>query len=144
MTINWSKLSKTLKPKTIGMLEEVSLPMFGVDDITAKVDTGAYSGSLHATSIKELVKDKSKVLSFKPHGKTTAVTVNKFHSRRVKSSSGHISTRYAIDTEVVIRGKKYPITITLSDRSSMKYPMLIGRKFLRTHGFLVDVTINNK
>ena len=79
MTINWSKLSKTLKPKTIGMLEEVSLPMFGVDDITAKVDTGAYSGSLHATSIKELVKDKSKVLSFKPHGKTTAVTVNKFH-----------------------------------------------------------------
>jgi len=144
MTINWKSLSKTLKPKTIGMLEEVSLPKFGVEGITAKVDTGAYSGSLHATSIKESLNVKLKALSFKPHGQTTAVTVSKFHSRRVKSSSGHISTRYAIDTEVTIRGKQYPITITLSDRSSMKYPMLIGRKFLRTHGFLVDVTINNK
>lgn len=144
MTIKWKSLSKTLKPKTIGMLEEVSLPKFGVSGITAKVDTGAYSGSLHATSIKELVMDKSKVLSFKPHGQTTIVTVDKFHSRRVKSSSGHISTRYAIDTEIIIKAKRYPITITLSDRSSMKYPMLIGRKFLRTHGFLVDVTINNK
>ncbi|MGG6497545.1 UNVERIFIED_CONTAM: RimK/LysX family protein [Bacteroidetes bacterium 56_B9] len=36
--------------------------------------------------------------------------------------------------------KVYPITITLADRSTMKYPMLIGRKFLRSHGFLVDLS----
>ena len=36
-------------------------------------------------------------------------------------------------------GKKYKTVISLTDRSDMKYPMLIGRKFL-SERFLVDVS----
>lgn len=135
---------KQKSPKTVGMLLQVNLPPLGIKSLTAKVDTGAYSGSLHATEIRETGSGTNKALHFKPHGKNSIVTVEKFHSRTIKSSNGHRSLRYAIDTEVVIMGERYPITITLSDRASMKYPMLIGRKFLRTHGFLVDVSINNQ
>ena len=144
MTLNWTKLKKTKSPKIVGTLLQVNLPKIGVKGLIAKVDTGAYSGSLHADDIKEVVTGKAKQLQFTPHDKSTSVIVDNYHSRTVKSSNGHRSTRYAIETEVEIIGKRYPITITLSDRSSMKYPMLIGRKFLRTHGFLVDVSINNK
>ena len=144
MTLNWTKLIKQKNPKTIGMLLQVNLPLLGVKSLTAKVDTGAFSGSLHATDIKEVEFENKKSLQFTPHGKKSSVTLDSFHSRTIKSSNGHRSLRYAIETEVVIMGNRYPITITLSDRASMKYPMLIGRKFLRTHGFLVDVSINNK
>lgn len=144
MIKNWIKLKKGPSPKTVGMLLKVNLPLLGVKGLSAKVDTGAFSGSLHATGIKEVSTEKSKQLKFIPHGKSSPVTVNNFHSRRIKSSNGHVSTRYAFDTEVEILGERYPITVTLSNRSSMKHPMLIGRKFLRTHGFLVDVSINNQ
>lgn len=144
MNLKLTKFIKPKNPKTVGMLLQVSLPLLGVKSLTAKVDTGAFSGSLHATDIQEIEINNKKCLQFIPHGKKTAVCVDNFHSRTIKSSNGHRSLRYAIETEVLIMGKRYPLTITLSDRASMKYPMLIGRKFLRTHGFLVDVSINNK
>jgi len=144
MIKNWIKLKKTKSPKTVGMLLQVNLPLLGVKGLSAKVDTGAFSGSLHATGIKEVSDDSGKQLHFIPHGKKTVVSVDSFHSRHIKSSNGQVSTRYAFDTEVEILGENYPITVTLSNRSSMKHPMLIGRKFLRTHGFLVDVSINNQ
>lgn len=144
MNLKLTKLIKPKKPKTVGMLLQVNLPLLGVKSLTAKVDTGAFSGSLHATKIKEIETNNAKLLQFTPHGKSSPVTADKFHSRIVKSSNGQRSLRYAIETDVIIMGRSYPITITLSNRDSMKYPMLIGRKFLRTHGFLVDVSINNK
>jgi hypothetical protein len=41
-------------------------------------------------------------------------------------------------------GQAYPITLTLTDRAAMKYQLFIGRKFLRLHGFLVDVNHPSK
>jgi hypothetical protein len=144
MNIGLSKLTNRSSPKIIGSFLAVNLPLIGVKAMQAKVDTGAYSGSMHATEIKEIVGKKSSVLQFVPHGATKAVRIHDYHRRQIKSSSGHVSNRYAIDTELEIMGENYGITITLSDRSSMKNPMLIGRKFLLSHGFLVDVSINNK
>ena len=72
------------------------------------------------------------------------VRTEQFHIKSVKSSNGAVSMRYVIDTEVEIRGQILPITITLSDRSSMRYPIIIGRKFLRTHGFLIDVSADKQ
>lgn len=130
--------------KVIGRHLRVSLPELGVENVRAKVDTGAYSGAYHAEDIREVAAKGGKVnLRFKlSNGKT--VTVPEFHTRKVMSSSGHISERYAINTLIEIQGETYPIILTLTDRSSLRRPMLIGRSFLRTHGFLVDVTKINK
>ena len=144
MRIKWLRRQTAVKPKTVGTLLHVDLPVLAVQNMVAKVDTGAFSGSLHATDIQEIKSGKTKQLQFVPHGKTTPVKFDSFHRRQIKSSNGQVSNRYAIDTDIVILGDSYPITITLSDRSSMKYPMLIGRNFLQTHGFLVDVSINNE
>ncbi len=64
----------------------------------------------------------------------------KLHKRkRIKSSNGQMQERPCIRTDVVMLGRRYKATITLTGRADMKYPMLIGRKYL--HGrFLVDVS----
>jgi hypothetical protein len=141
-----SLLKKTKPPKIVGRLVAVDLPLFGIEGVVAKVDTGAFSGALHATRIRE-VTDKQGVarLQFAPLGKARQlVSTDNFHKKRVKSSNGSVSTRYAIDTEVRIAGQIHPMTITLADRGAMKYHMIIGRKFLNSHDFLIDVSQNNQ
>lgn len=146
MKFTWSSFLRADVPKTVGRVLDVDLPLFGIEGVVGKVDTGAYSGALHATRIKEIIgEDGKKRLRFHPLGsKDHTIEVDKYHKRRVKSSNGEVAKRYAIDTEVTILGQTYPITITLTNRSSMKYQMLVGRNFLRIHGFLVDVNQDNQ
>ncbi len=132
--------------KTVGSVLQTDLPLLGIEGLPAKVDTGAFSGALHATRMREVTdKQGKKYLRFQPMGsKDHTIEVDAYHKRKVKSSNGLVSTRYAIDTEVDILGQRYAITLTLTNRSSMKYQMLIGRNFLRLHGFLVDVKKQGK
>jgi len=111
----------------------------GLSGVVAKIDTGATSGSVHATHIKEVVLPTGKkAVSFIPYGTEPEVRVTDFELRDVRSSNGAISLRYVIPTMVVIRGVQYPIQVSLADRTLMKKGILIGRSFLREHGFLVD------
>ena len=146
MKLNWYLFGQTHRSKTVGPYLAVDLPQLGIDQLSAKIDTGAFSGALHASGIKEVTDEQGrKLLQFTPHGSDQElIQVDTYHKRRVKSSNGEASLRYAFETEIVILEETYLITITLTNRSSMKYPMLIGRKFLRTHGFLVDVSMLNK
>ena len=146
MKFTWSSFKKADVPITVGRLLNVDLPLLGIEAVVAKIDTGAFSGALHATRIREIVsKDGVKSLRFSPLGsKTHTIEVSSYHKRKIKSSNGLTSIRYAIDTEITILNQTYPITITLANRNPMKYQMLIGRNFLRIHGFLVDVSQNNQ
>lgn len=130
-----------MKPtqKVIKAFVRVDFPDLGVKHISAKIDTGAYSGAIHATGVTESVVDGHKQLEFTPIDGTTTVMKN-FRTQHVKSSNGHITKRYVIDTFVVIKNQKYPISITLSNRSGMRKQVLIGRKFLRANGFVVDLS----
>lgn len=131
--------------KIIGKFEQVTFPEFGIDAVVAKIDTGAYSGALHATKIRETKDGDKTVLQFAPfdHPETVIMTEH-YKVGHVKSSNGHADERYYINTTVCIHGKEYPVNITLSDRSSMKYAVLLGRKFLMQNNFLVDVSIDNR
>lgn len=128
-----------MESKIIGAFEQVSFPDFGLNGLIAKVDTGAMSGALHATGIKEVeLPTGQKAISFLPYGRGPRVEVADFQTTNVKSSNGKSEKRYVIPTIIVIRGVQYPINISLSDRSQMMKGVLIGRRFLRAHGFLVD------
>lgn len=125
--------------KVIGAFEKVSFPDFGLFDVVAKIDTGAYSGSLHATYIKVIELPTGKpALRFLPYGKKNRIVVNSFKLREVRSSNGVSSLRYFIPTTIVVQGVQYPIEISLADRTLMKKGVLIGRRFLQSHGFIVD------
>lgn len=146
MKFAFKTFSKSKTVQTVGSSLKIDLPLLGIAGLKAKVDTGAFNGSLHAKRIRE-VTDRSgaKRLRFCPLGSPGhTIEVDTYHTRRVKSSNGLASQRYAIDSEISLLGRRYPITLTLTNRSSMKYPMLIGRNFLRLHGFLVDVNHSAK
>jgi hypothetical protein len=131
--------------KVIGAFEKVSFPDFGLIEVVAKIDTGATSGSLHATRIKIVsLPTGEKALKFLPYGRKKSVIVNSYELREVRSSNGVSTLRYFVPTTIVIEGVQYPIEVSLADRTLMKKAVLVGRAFLRSHGFIVDPTKGNK
>ena len=128
--------------KVIGRREIVSILDLELFDLDAKIDTGADSNSLHCDDIYI---DDEKFVHFKLldkihpayHGKKIKLPLYKL--KRVKSSNGNVQLRASIQITISFFGKKYKTDISLTDRSDMKYPMLIGRKFLANR-FLVDVS----
>ncbi len=131
--------------KVIGVFEKVSFPEFSMHDITAKIDTGAYSGALHCTKIREEVTDEGPVLHFSPFDQPSVIkTTKEFYVRPVTSSNGTTEQRYFIDTEIVLGGDTYPILISLADRTELKWPVLIGRRFMQSNNLLVDANRRNK
>ena len=127
--------------KTLGTFEPVSFPDFAViGKVTAKIDTGAYSGALHCTKILLEETDRGEVLHFSPFDHPDMeISMTEFAVEHVRSSNGGRQSRYFINTRIEIHGKTYPIVLSLADRTEMKWPVLIGRKFLSKNNFLVDV-----
>ena len=129
--------------KIIGRREIVSILDLELIDLDAKIDTGADSNSLHCDDIYI---DDEKFVHFKLldkvhpayHGKKIKMPLYKL--KKVKSSNGSVQLRASIKVDMLFFGKKYKTVISLTDRSDMKYPMLIGRKFLAER-FLVDVSL---
>lgn len=128
--------------KIIGRREIVDildLELYGLD---AKIDTGADSNALHCDDI---IIDEENYVHFKLldevhpsyHGKQMKMPLYKL--KRVKSSNGEIQLRPSIKVTLQFFGKRYKSVISLTNRADMKYPMLIGRRFLNKR-FLVDVS----
>lgn len=128
----------TKQPKIVGVFELVRFPEFGNKQAIAKLDTGAYTGALHCGSIKEISSEKGKLLEFTPLDSGESVRVEEFAIAWVKSSNGTRTKRYFIDTKIMLSGKEYEIILSLTDRSDMRWQVLIGRKFLRSSGFVID------
>ena len=137
------KLEK--KKLTIGATDHIALPDFDIDDITCKIDTGAYTSTLHCSRVRIVEKDDTAYLSFRLYDPKFGVTTkkefrySKFKERKVRSSNGEVDYRYSIETTVIIFGKKIKTEFTLSFREKMKFPILLGRRFLKNR-FIVDVS----
>jgi len=132
---------------TIGSFECVTLPALQMDDVVAKIDTGAYSGAVHCSNIKVIRRksDGVKVLRITPsNNHHHVIDLEKYTVTYVRSSTGHRVKRYLIETDIIIRNKRYTVNIGLSDRSDMQREVLIGRRFLRQHNILVNVRINQE
>ncbi|MEQ8626218.1 RimK/LysX family protein [Ekhidna sp.] len=124
----------------IGRLDVIDLPDLGVVDIHAKIDTGAYRSSLHCKKVHE----EAGVLFFTLH---TDIGYKEYATKDwtqkiVRSSNGKAQKRYVIKTRMRLFGRNYMASISLTDRSEMKNPLLIGRKVL-TNKFIVDVSQKN-
>jgi hypothetical protein len=126
--------------KILGIYEKIDFPDFGIKSIKVKIDTGAYTGAFHCTKIKEVVTDKGKELHFSPFDNPQVdIRTPEYETKHVKSSNGEKTERYFITTKINIAGKNYQTVLSLADRTTMKWPVIIGRKFLIENNFLVDV-----
>jgi hypothetical protein len=136
-----------MENEIFGCFEAVTMPALGIDTTLAKIDTGAYSGALHCTYIETVRRetDGKRVLRFIPSDNHAHLTeIEKYSFTYVRSSTGHRVKRYLFTTDIMIKGKVYPIKIGLSNRADMQYEVLIGRRFLRENGIIVDVRINQE
>lgn len=135
--------------RTIGRTDTIDLPAFGLMGVPCKVDTGADTSSLHCSRIRVVEdRDGGEVLEFRvldaKHSLYTGqkVRTHDFSERTVRSSSGHVELRYTITTALILFGREWPVEFTLTDRGQMRFPVLLGRRFLKK-GFVVDVARNN-
>lgn len=131
--------------KIIGRKEKISLPELGLKLVWAKVDTGAYTSSIHAENIEVIEEDGIRKLRFQSllpgHKAFTGefVTFENFREKKVKNSFGQAEVRYLIETTFELANEIYTAEFTLSDRSKMRNAILLGRKILKNR-FLVDVS----
>jgi hypothetical protein len=129
-----------MESNILGIFETIDFPDFGINSIKAKIDTGAYSGAFHCTKIKEIDTPDGKELHFSPFDNPQCdIKTHEYSSKHVKSSNGAMQERYFITTKVKIAGKNYQTMLSLADRTSMRWPVIIGRRFLIDYNFLVDV-----
>lgn len=140
---------KTKKKKIlIGRSEIIDLPEFALHEVEAKVDTGAYTSAIHCSKIKVIKEGGKQFVTFhipgsKIHGLgKTVFKTDDFILKKIKSSSGHMEERFVITTQVLLFNKPYRTEFSLTDRSSMKFPVLLGRKLLIKR-FVVDVSAKN-
>ena len=128
---------------TLGWREWVALPGLGIDAIKAKVDTGARTSALHAFEVETFERDADTWVRFSlhPFQYDTSIVVTceapVVDRRRVRDSGGHSEMRYVIRSTVLIGDEPVEAEITLTDRESMKFRMLLGRTALKGR-YIID------
>lgn len=143
-------MKKRVPKRTVGRRELVDFPDFQLQGVEAKVDTGAYTGAIHCSNIHvETGSDgrpRLHVLLLDPSHPNfdgTPLEFAEFSLRDIKSSNGEVQERYVIRAAIRLFGEDFNTEFSLSDRSDMRYPVLIGRVLLRQARLVVDVARRN-
>lgn len=138
-------MPKSKKDKlVIGWREWVKMPDLHVENIKAKIDTGAKTSAIHAENIKFIKRKGRELVKFdiyplqKNKRKKNTATAELFDMRQVRSSNGQMEKRPVIITDIELDGEKWPIEMTLTKRDVMGFRMLLGRQAFQGR-YLIDV-----
>jgi hypothetical protein len=128
-----SGYAKMIHKPILGWREWVALPELKLAEIKAKIDTGARSSALHAFAIEPYRKGGQRWVMFAIHPlqKHSDVSVE-CHAqvkdrRMVTDSGGHKQRRYVIETQLVLGQSVIRAEMTLTNRDTMRFRMLLGR-----------------
>lgn len=130
----------------VGWREWLSLPELGIPAIKAKIDTGARTSALHAWKVEPFTRAGAPWVRFSLHPlqrdtELSIVCTAPVHDRRVVSDSGgHRERRYVIESAVAIGDHHRRIEMTLTDRDTMLFRMLLGRQAMRGLRVLPDAS----
>lgn len=138
------KKSQKQQKIIISRVEYIDIPTLNLKQISAKIDTGAYRGAIHANNIKEIEKDGKKYLQFNildeshPEFKNNPYEMSDYSVKRFRATKVDTHERFVIPVEMIIKGEKIIAELSLTDRGDLRYPILIGRRALKKK-FLIDV-----
>lgn len=127
---------------TIGWREWIALPELGLPAIKTKVDSGARTSALHAFDIERFQAEGRDRVRFKTHPlQYKYIPVNECEAalldvRSVTSSSGQTEVRHVIETTLKIGDVLWPIELTLTNRTNMRFRMLLGRHAMKHRAVL--------
>lgn len=118
----------------VGSIEECDLPELNISSLNVRVDTGAKTSSLHVDNIETETRGDELWVNFDIHPDIHNVThavrrsAKVKQKRAIKSSNASKEKRYVIETTICMGTQSWLIEVTLTDRSSMTYLMLLGRE----------------
>lgn len=125
----------------MGWLESVFFRPWNVR-MTAKLDTGANTSSLHAERIERFSRDGRKWVRFtlvKNEDKKFVVERPVVRTANIKQHGKGSAQREVVMMVLCKNGREYDTEFTLVDRSNFSYPVLLGRSFLK-NSVLVDAS----
>jgi len=129
--------------KIIGSIEWCELKELRIPPLRARVDTGAKTSSIQATNISTFQKEEASWVRFDvtyiENGNQVSVVCEApvVAVRKVKTSNEVAEKRIIIRTPLTIGDQTYSIELTLANRDTLEYKMLLGREALNDR-FLVD------
>src|SRR5690554_3716293 len=133
-------MSEIVEKLIIGNKEKIDFPDMKRYGIVARIDSGARSSSAHCDKIWiEKMGGKRVLCCHFLKRSHKVVRFEKFKKRIVKSSNGMYQSRYVVQLKIKLGNIVKLTDVTLTDRSTMNYTVLLGRKFL-TNDFLIDVS----
>jgi hypothetical protein len=117
----------------VGWQEMLGFPELGIAQVAVKLDTGAVLSSIHVEDYQIFKRNHGEWVRFDHGVGLTGVgddcrcESRLVGFRRIQSSSGHRSSRPVIETTMVLAGFHWTIELTLANRPTMQFPILIGR-----------------
>lgn len=132
--------------KTIGWKEWFELPCLALPAIKGKIDTGAKTSSLHAFNIESFYLEDVEYVRFDVHPLQKNKRLKRscvarvVERRMVSDSGGKKEKRFVIKSDLKIGERKVRIELTLANRDSMAFRMLLGREAVKQAKMLVDVS----
>jgi hypothetical protein len=129
----------------IGRKDRAELPLLGVANVPVKIDSGAYSCSIHCDYVQEELINGKVVLCVVFFDKNSIkysgdkLYFQTFKKKKVKSSTGEEQERYFVQLSILLFGKEYPTDFSLTKRNGLRNPILLGRKLINNN-FLIDTT----
>ena len=125
--------------KVVGYLEDAVILPSGLE-IKAKMDTGADVTSIHALNIERYRKEGEDWVSFVVDTGERKMRFRRVVERitRIRRAGTALVERPVVRLRLCIAGYSKLAEVTLADRSNMSFPLLVGRKFMKSGGLVID------
>ncbi len=128
--------------EVVGWREFVGLPDFNIEEMRAKIDTGARTSALHAESQELFERAGQKWVRFKfpVRGRAPDLLLEAqvIDERNIKNTGGVPARRIIIRTTLLLGRHCWKIDVSLADRKEMEFDLILGRTALRSRRVLVD------
>ncbi|MDB2705122.1 ATP-dependent zinc protease [Pseudomonadota bacterium] len=132
----------------VGWREWLSLPELGIEQIKAKVDTGARTSAIHAFSVEAFDKKGVPWVRFGMHPNQDDTDTEVWceakvlEQRSITDSGGHTEQRYVIETQLVLGESSWTVEATLTNRDTMLFRMLLGRTAMSAGNIVVNPALS--